>query len=289
MRIVSNKISDLIDFYKTELKAIYDKNEINFVINQCFSQLINISGADLISKKETSLNESDLIKLYDCCLELKTNKPLQYVLGETRFFNLPFKVNSSVLIPRPETEELTEIIVNENKTKQTLRVLDIGTGSACIAVSIKKYLSAASVYAIDVSHEALKQAEQNAVLNNVEVYFKCVDILKEKPSFVNGGFDVIVSNPPYISKSEAESMHDRVKFFEPETALFVEGLNPILFYNRIIDLCKESLNVGGTLYFELNPLYADDVKNAAESSGIFVFCEIRKDLSGNNRFLIVKK
>lgn len=287
MRVASNKLQDLITFYNTELSSNYEQSEINVLIQQACQHYLGFSGADITLKKNENLNQSDLLKLYDCCKKLKKNIPLQYILGETIFYGLTFKVNSNVLIPRPETEELVELILKdcEKLNETTLDILDIGTGSGCIPITLKNKLPEANVSAIDISQDALQLAQQNALLNKTTVLFNCCDVLKPDAGYVLDSYDVIVSNPPYIAKKEASQMHDRVKNNEPFIALFVEDNDATIFYKRIIELCKEHLNPGGSLYFELNPLFATDVKQYATNSNLFTETHLIKDLSGNTRFL----
>jgi release factor glutamine methyltransferase len=236
MKIASNKVQDLISFYETELKGIYEPNEINFLIQQSFKHYVNFSTADLITKRNENLNQSDVINIYDCCKALKQHQPLQYILGETEFYGLTFKVNRSVLIPRPETEELVELILKD--IDRPVELLDIGTGSGCIPVSIRKNKINWNVSALDISEEALDVARLNAKLNTVDINFLKRNILSEEETRSLGSFDVIVSNPPYIAKQEADQMQERVKNFEPHLALFVEDTDALLFYRRIIIFAK---------------------------------------------------
>lgn len=287
MRIASNKLQDLIAFYTSELSSVYGSNELNVVIQQVLKHYLGFSPADTLTKKNVNLNQSDILKLYDCCLDLKKNKPLQYILGETEFYGLIFKVNSDVLIPRPETEELVELILNDckNLNETTLSILDIGTGSGCIPVTLKNNLPDADISAVDISQEALKVAQQNAILNKTPILFTCSNILERDAEYSLDNYDLIVSNPPYIAKTEAGQMHERVKNNEPAIALFVENGDPTLFYKRLIELCKKHLNPGGKLYFELNPLFAEEVKTIAQKSNLFSELKLINDLSGNTRFL----
>lgn len=287
MRIASNKLQDIIAFYSSELSSVYEPNELIVVSQQVFKHYLGFSPADLITKENENLNQSDIIKLYDCCRDLKANKPLQYILGETFFYGLPFKVNPNVLIPRPETEELVELILNDCKdlNETTLDILDIGTGSGCIPISLKKNLPEANIAAVDISQEALQVAQQNALLNNTTVLFSRTNILDSDSEYSLDTYDIIVSNPPYIAKTEANQMHERVKNNEPAIALFVDDNDATIFYKRIIELCKKHLNPTGKLYFELNPLFGSEVKKIADDSNLFSEVKLINDLSGNTRFL----
>ncbi len=287
MRIASNKLQDILNFYNSELTSVYDTEELRVLISQTFEHYLGYPSAEMALKKQENLNQSDVLKLYDCCKELKKNIPLQYVLGESIFYGLKFKVNSSVLIPRPETEELVDLILKDCKklNETTLDILDIGTGSGCIAVTLKNKLPEANVSSIDISEDALLVAQQNAIQNNTTVLFKHADILKNEAGYILDNYDIIVSNPPYIAKKEADQMHERVKNNEPSIALFVDSNDATVFYKRIIELCKEHLNPGGSLYFELNPLFANDVKDIAIKNNLFKEVALLKDMSGNVRFL----
>ncbi|MBL7895938.1 MAG: peptide chain release factor N(5)-glutamine methyltransferase [Bacteroidia bacterium] len=287
MRIASNKLSDLIDFFYSELSSVYSPEEIKLLTQYACKHYLNYSPSDILTGKNENINQSDVIKLYDCVLALKQNRPIQYILGETEFYHLKFKVNPHVLIPRPETEELVELIIKDCKKAgfEDPDILDIGTGSGCIPIALKKNLEDANVSAVDVSQEALITAQQNAILNNVTIMFNKVNILTEEADYSLENYDIIVSNPPYIAKKEADSMHARVKDFEPQIALFVDNEDALLFYRRIITLCKKHLNAGGNLYFELNPIYAQEIKQLAIGCGEFKSVNLLKDLSGNIRFL----
>lgn len=283
MRIAGNKVKHLITFFHEELAKLYSKEEIEELTYRVFEHHLKFKKEDLIKRAEENLNQSDLLLIYDSAKELADSKPLQYVLGETYFYNYYFFVNGDVLIPRPETEELVDIIYKENRELNG-NIIDLGTGSGCIPVTLKCLLPNAMVEACDISESALELAKKNARRNNSEVRFFKADVLKR----VEGEFskyDIIVSNPPYIKKSEAVQMNDNVVKHEPHLALFVEGNDDIVFYKRIIDLCSEHLKPEGKLYFELNPLTAENVKSYALSKSIFSTIDLMKDLSGNIRFL----
>lgn len=284
MRIAGNKLKHIIDFFYAELSSLYGKPETEAMMHTAIRHVLGYSPTEIVLRREENLNQSDLLKLYDCCKDLKKKIPLQYILGETWFYNLRIKVNKQVLIPRPETEELVELILKENK--DTGSVLDIGTGSGCIPVALKKNLPEAQVFACDISREALSLAQKNAALNQVQVTYFETDILRAtSPLYTQTFFDVIVSNPPYIQFTERDTMPDNVVAHEPHQALFVEGEDPVIFYKKIIDLCRTELKTGGRLYFELNPLTANLVKDYAMGSSQFENEELLKDMSGSVRFL----
>ncbi|MCD6017486.1 MAG: hypothetical protein K0S53_607 [Bacteroidetes bacterium] len=289
MKIATNKLSDLYEFYKTELLSVYDEEELYAIFELVCEHYLGYSKTDTRSNFHGNLNQSDVLKIYDTAKALKTGAPVQYILGEAHFYDLKFNVNSSTLIPRPETEELVDLIIKQFKTQNSLStILDIGTGSGCIPVTFKKHLPQAKVTAIDISEKALEVAQSNALKNNVEVEFIKLDILSQSIPH-NSSFNIIISNPPYVLNSEAKQMEARVLEHEPHVALFVEDNDPIIFYKRIIELCREHMDAKGYLFFELNPLYADAVKNYANDSKIFIFTEILNDMSGKQRFLKAQK
>lgn len=284
MKVRSNKIKDILDYYFSQLNILYDELEIEAIVKTVFEHYLGIKRSEINLRLNENINQSDLIKIYDCCEALKTGKPVQYVLNEAWFYNLKLYVNEKVLIPRQETEELVTIIVKENP--KAASVLDIGTGSGCIPVAVKSVLGHAEVSACDVDKDALLVAKKNAELNNVQVNFFETNILEELEWHdIKGKYEVIVSNPPYIKHSEAVTLHKNVIDFEPHKALFVDGDDDIIFYKKIIGLCKHKLKTGGRLYFELNPLTAVMVHDYAVHSGLFTAVEMAHDMSGNARFL----
>lgn len=292
MKIATNKLSDLYEFYKNELASIYDEGELYSIFELVCEKYLDYSKQQVKQHLQENINQSNLINIYNAGVELKKGTPIQYILKEAYFYDLSFNVSNAVLIPRPETEELVDLIIKQHQQKtsnnQTINILDIGTGSGCIPVTLKKHLPQAKVFGIDISEKALEVAKSNALKNNVEVEFLNLDILKQ-PIPHNSTFNIIVSNPPYVLNSEAKQMDTRVLEHEPHLALFVEDNDPIIFYKRIIDLCDKYLAEQGWLFFELNPMYAIDVKNYANASKIFNFTEILNDMSGKQRFLKAQK
>ena len=285
MQVASNKLNDSLSFFNIQLSNTYDVFEIKALFETACDYYLNFNKTQVTTNLNNNINQSDLLKLYNCCKELKKNIPIQYILTQAWFYNLQFKVNTSVLIPRPETEELVDIVLKENPKLSSL--LDIGTGSGCIPISIKKNRPAANIFACDISTNALEIAKQNAIQNNCTVNFFTTDILNL--THFNTTFtqkvSVIISNPPYIKVSEKDTLHKNVIDNEPHLALFVEGNDPIIFYKRIIDICTTHLNNNGTLYFELNNLTANDVKNYAENSKMFSEIILLNDINDNIRFL----
>ncbi len=286
MRVAGNRVRQMADFYKQELARLYNDDEVEELLFRVMEHYLKCNRHEFQKASENLLNQSDLIKIYDAGKRLAKGEPLQYVLGEAWFYKYPFKVNQWVLIPRPETEELTELIIKEHRRLNSL-ILDLGTGSGCIPITLKKELPNAIVNGCDISEEALQLAHENAKDLNAEVSFFRYDVLSETP--LPGAYDVLVSNPPYIKKTEALQLHENVRNHEPHLALFVEDDDAIVFYRKIIALCENHLNSGGKLYFELHALTAEEVKAQAYKSHLFKSVELKNDLSGNVRFLIAVK
>ena len=290
MKIATNKLSDLYEFYKTELSLIYDEGELYSIFELVCEKYLNYSKSQVTYHFEENINQSNLINIYNAGVELKKGTPIQYILKEAFFYDLIFNVSNAVLIPRPETEELVDLIIKSQiaNNPKPIAILDIGTGSGCIPITLKKHLPQAKVFGIDISEQALEVAKSNAIKNDVDVKFIKEDILSNF-LILKSNFSIIVSNPPYVLNSEAQQMDARVLEHEPHLALFVEDNDPIIFYKRIIDLCDKYLEEKGWLFFELNPMYAIDVKNYANDSKIFNFTEILSDMSGKQRFLKAQK
>lgn len=227
------------------------------------------------------LLENEKVNSFESALQrLKQHEPIQYITGETEFFGLKFLVNKNVLIPRPETEELVEWIIKDFGKNENLKILDIGTGSGCIAISLAKNLGA-EVTAFDISEEALETAKQNAEINQAKVSFRKVDILELEK--LEEGYDIIVSNPPYVREQEKEQMQKNVLDHEPETALYVKNDDALIFYKKITELAQISLNTGGALFFEINQYLSEETNNLVEN---FAFeAELKKDIFGNYRML----
>jgi release factor glutamine methyltransferase len=285
MRIGSNKVRELQSFFHRELSEKFDSGEIDAMFMMAAEHYMGWNRTEVHKRSNENLNQSDLLKLYDCAKAVRTGKPIQYVLGEAWFMDMLFYVNPSVLIPRPETEELVNIALQENKSHSET-VLDIGTGSGCIAVSLKKMRPGWQVLACDISPQAIVTAVNNAKRHNTDVGFFTCDILSEN---IGGQFTIIISNPPYISVSESADMEPHVVKQEPAGALFAPGDDPVIFYKKIIDLCKEHLSDRGMLFFELNPLTASAVLAHAERSALFSNVNLLKDMSGNTRFFYARK
>lgn len=274
-------MQDILQNIRKSLSGFYPDNEISGLVRLLIEHVTKSSMPALLSDKNTKITSEEVLKIDKIVECLQRFEPIQYILGETEFYGLPFIVNQDVLIPRPETEELVELILNENKGTQP-QVLDIGTGSGCIAISLQKHLSKAYVKGWDISQKALAVATLNSKNNLVNVTFNQVDILSDYPTGQH--FDIIVSNPPYVLDSEKTDMHTNVLDYEPHTALFVADNDPLLFYNRIADVAIQLLTNGGKLYFEINRAKGQETIKMLENKN---FSDIRliKDISGNDRMV----
>ncbi|MBU0697567.1 MAG: peptide chain release factor N(5)-glutamine methyltransferase [Bacteroidetes bacterium] len=264
--------------FKHRLDIIYTRDESSVLFKMIISFLIRDNINNIVNKE---LSESQLINFDQFTTQLLAHQPIQYVLGEADFYHIKFKVNRDVLIPRPETEELVYLIICEQSNKE-VTVLDIGTGSGCIPIALKKNLPLAQICAIDISESALVLANENAILNKAEVIFSKADALNLVSSEWSQ-FDVIVSNPPYIAQSEMEMMEENVKSHEPHLALFVDDDEPLIFYDKIGDFALSNLKLGGTLYFEINQQLAKETADILMKKGFTT--TIIKDINQNDRIL----
>ncbi|HJS54113.1 MAG TPA: peptide chain release factor N(5)-glutamine methyltransferase [Chitinophagaceae bacterium] len=271
-----------------ELKNIYDNDELKNIIDLVLEYITRMPRMEQVKSKLAWLTCTQLESLDAITERLKQNEPVQYILGESWFAGMKFKVNKNVLIPRPETEELVDWIVKENAQCSMLNIqcsiIDIGTGSGCIPITLKKKLPRANVSAIDVCSEALFVATENAIDHNTEVEFRLLDFLDEERWNELGQFDVIVSNPPYVKQTEINAMHERVKGFEPHLALFVPDENALVFYQKLADFSLKHLTTGGSLFVEINEGSGESVVNLFQSAG-FVNIELKKDMQGKDRMV----
>lgn len=265
-----------------ELSGLYPETEIQSFFNILVEFKLHLSRIELALQHNFELHDDDFLFLQNVLSELKYQIPIQYIIGETEFYGLPFKVDKNVLIPRPETEELVEWIVQNHKNQHNIKILDIGSGSGCIAISLAKNLPKAKVSAIDISAEALNVAKNNAALNQVNVNFINSDILTivELPDV----FDIIVSNPPYVRELEKDQMQQNVLANEPHIALFVKNENPLLFYDKIAELAKNHLTENGVLYFEINQYLGNETVELLKTKG-FKNIEVKKDIYGADRMM----
>jgi len=269
-----------------ELSPLYDAYEAESFFYLILEDKHKLRQIDLALNHELNFSEKDFI-VWDSLLDdLKNEVPIQYLLGKTSFYGLDFEVNENVLIPRPETEELVEWIINENKGRsKEIKILDIGTGSGCIAISLAKNLPKAKVYAIDVSKKALDTAKRNAINNNVDVTFMLKDILELE--ILKSDYDIIVSNPPYVRNLEKAEIKKNVLDFEPHLALFVDDNDALIFYRKIAALAQKNLLENGQLYFEINQYLGKEMIDLLERMN-FKNIELRKDIYDNDRMISCK-
>ncbi len=275
-------LKQIQEAFVLQLQNIYSANEARQFTYILALYQMGYSKVDCLMRADEVLDEHDLGFFRDALQKLEQNIPVQHIIGETEFYGLPFTVNENVLIPRPETEELIQWIV-QDCTKKDPKILDIGTGSGCIPITLKHQLPLAEVSSWDISDKALDVARHNAMINNVEVTFEQNDALNAEvaPDFK---VDIMVSNPPYIMESEQSLMQKNVLEHEPHLALFVPDNNALLFYNAIADLATQILNPGGSIYFEINEALGQEMIVLMEGKG-FKNVELRKDLNDKDRML----
>lgn len=279
------QLKALRTYFQNALLGYYLDTEIQTFFKILCDKGLGYKPVDIVLKAEETIDGKSYHFFEEAINRLQNYEPIQYVLGETEFYGLKFKVNKSVLIPRPETEELVDWIVKDHKNK-AFKILDIGTGSGCIPIALAKHLPQASVFALDVSKEALQLAKQNADANKATVNYIEADILTINPKkfFAEyGKFDIIVSNPPYVRSSEKVLMKENVVNYEPHLALFVEDDDPLIFYKQIVAVSEQLLKPEGTLYFEINEGLGAETVKVMEPD--FNNIELRKDMLGKDRMI----
>jgi len=275
-----------IQYIEKELSGLYPQSEVRGFIRLIFEQVCGMSYTDQVLRRNEEINSTSKKKIKEIVERLKEYEPIQYVLGETEFFGLKMKVAPGVLIPRPETEELVQWIVNSAKNESP-SILDIGTGSGCIALALKNELKNAQVSAVDFSEMALKISSENAWINQLDVEFIQADILKWQ-NYRWNMFDIIVSNPPYMREREKKAMLPNVLHFEPEEALFVSDDKPLVFFREIGRFALSYLKEGGELYFEINENLGEETAELMRSE-TFRDVALKKDLHGKTRMLKCRK
>ena len=298
MNVASNLVKDIRKYYCDQLCSIYDKDEANAMILILFEHYFNIDRVKMALEPDIRLSESEMLKIHFAVKDLLKNEPIQYIIGETEFCELKFKVNENVLIPRPETSEMVYKIVNKTTGQRDnefyshrdaeprLSILDIGTGSGCIAISLAKLLPKAQVYALDISEDALKVARENAINNKVNITFIQDDILSLNND-IETKFDIIVSNPPYVRELEKAEMRDNVLKWEPDKALFVSNEDPLIFYRKILEFAKSHLKENGEIWFEINEYLGKEMTELCKEFG-FSNVKIHKDFREKERIMNLK-
>lgn len=274
-------------FFNEALSAIYPKTEIDSFFFILMEEKLKLQRIDTVLKPDFLITKKNLIDLKTIVKRLQKEEPIQYIIGSTEFYGLPFLVDKNTLIPRTETEELVAWVLDEikvltNNKITELSILDIGTGTGCIPISLAKNLTSLNISAIDISPEALLIAEQNAILNKVTIEFIELDILNAES--LPQEYDVIISNPPYVRELEKVEIKNNVLENEPHLALFVADENPLIFYNKIADLAKQQLSKNGMLFFEINQYLGKETVNMLVKKG-FKNIQLKKDLFGNDRMI----
>ena len=280
----------LLKQYKTHffdsLKNVQDEQEIESFFFILTEYLHNLKRVDVALNPNFELSDEEVEKWNTILVELQQEKPIQYITGEAWFYGLRFEVNENTLIPRPETEELVEFILKETSNFQlpasSLNILDIGTGTGCIPISLKVNLPQANVSAIDISEKALEVAKRNAASNKAEINFIQANILEVLD--LNQNFDIIVSNPPYVRNLEKQEIKKNVLDYEPHLALFVEDTDALLFYRKIAQLALKNLSPNGLLFFEINQYLGKETVELLQNLG-FKNIELKKDIYGNDRMI----
>jgi release factor glutamine methyltransferase len=292
-------VKEMYRNFLVQLQSIYSLGEATTIADWAFEQTAHIKKIDIVKNPFTQIDKTVQQKLQQQLAQLLTQKPIQYVLGQAWFYNLLFTVNEYTLIPRPETEELVELILSTEKMTKfddknkisfntnsiaNISILDIGTGSGCIPIVLKKHLPLSNITSIDVSNEALLIAKKNAETHSTAINFIHSDFLNEAAWKALGMFDVIVSNPPYIPINEKEKLDKNVTQFEPHTALFVPNEKPLLFYEKIALFAKEHLNYNGKVYVETHEDFAKDVAATFQKQCSHI--QVVKDIFGKERMVI---
>lgn len=284
---ISNKILDVFNHYQNKLQAIYSEEEAKSIIYLLFNHLFGINRLDIFLNSSQKLSESEIVTVHDVTDELLQYIPIQYITGVSVFCGLQLEVNPATLIPRPETEELVNF-VSQNIKNNSLKVLDIGTGSGAIAIALKNINPHIEMFACDISKEALQTAQENAKRLVLDVHFFEMDILNYQNFEVSPQFDIIVSNPPYIPAAEKEIMNQNITDYEPSIALFVPDENPLVFYKAIIKFSLLHLKEKGKLFFEIHEQFGTQIISLLEEYG-FKNCIIKKDVFDKDRIVVAEK
>ncbi len=289
MFVIQNTAEAVKMYFLERLISFYSEREITTFYKESLKKRLKLTDADLLLQKEIRLSESDLLYFRSIVKRLQNHEPFQYIIGETFFYNLTIRCDDRALIPRPESEELVDWVINSVDLNKPLEILDVCTGSGCIALALKQSLKKSMVSATDISSDALALAKKNALLNSLEVNFILDNALtNESVLFQVGSLDIMVSNPPYIPMKDKVQMEKNVLDFEPHLALFVSDETPLIFYKAIANKALLLLKSNGLLFFELHELYAEQTKQLLLDLG-FDEVEIKKDLQGKSRMLKAKK
>lgn len=281
-------LQDFELLFQHELQELYDEDEIKAIFLVVVAETFGLNRTNYQLRKTDIVNEGDKVKVLDILQDLKKHRPIQYILNKADFYGEVFQVNESVLIPRQETEELVDLIIKNHKSSQNLKIIDIGTGSGCIPITLSKHLNNALVTTIDISKEAIKTAQENAKNLKTQVQFINADIFEWEYIFSDQQYNIIVSNPPYITPGEKQHMNQNVLAYEPELALFIEESAPLIFYDVISSFALKHLAPDGDLYFEINQYLGAEMKELMVKKG-FEQVKLIKDINGADRIIHAKK
>lgn len=283
MFVSDNSLNAVKQYFNERLNAIFSERELKLMFQLSAEKRLNLSPSDLFLVTDIRLSESDLLFFRAIVKRLLAGEPFQYIHGDTEFYGLLLKTDARALIPRPETEELVEWIL-QDKSPNWESVVDVCTGSGCIALALKSKLPNTKVVAIDISDDALSLSKDNAQFTNLTVEFRKADALSDALLAEENSVDVIVSNPPYVMDKEKEQMKAHVLDFEPHLALFVANQTPFVFYDAIAKQAQRLLKVGGWLYFEINDQFGQEMIDLLKKYG-FKSVELKEDLQGKSRMI----
>lgn len=283
MFVSDNTVKSAKYYFKDRLKDTFSERELRMMFQLSLQKRLNLSPSELLLSDSLRLSESDLLYFRSIVKRLLDSEPFQYVLGETEFYGLHLKTDKRALIPRPETEELVDWIVQSGDCNHSV-VVDLCSGSGCIALALKSAIPEATVTGFDVSEKALELSGENAVSNGLDVRFGKLDVLHEELPFEDNTVDIIVSNPPYITENEQVGMQEHVLAHEPHLALFVTNDAPLVFYKRIVEQAGLKLKKGGWLYVEINEQYGREVTGLFQEYG-FETVLLKQDMQGKDRMV----
>lgn len=280
------QVEDFARSLRARLEGMYGTGEATAMVRLIFNVMKGWSATDMIVNADREISDMFRNQVGKVMERIERGEPIQYVLGTARFYGMDLKVDSRVLIPRPETEELVDMIVARFKNREDLKVLDIGTGSGAIAIALSRNLPFSDVTGIDLSEGALQVARENAADLHARISLIYADIFKWMPE--PDSLDIVVSNPPYIPEEEKRDMETNVLDYEPASALFVPDSDPLVYYRRIAEVASVGLRVDGIIYFEINPRFAEQIKKMLEERG-YLDVEVTQDISRRDRFVSARK
>lgn len=283
MFVADNSLKSVKHYFNDRLKSVFSDREIRMMFQLCAEKRLNVSPTELLLSDGIRMSESDLLYFRSVVKRLLNHEPFQYIYGETEFYGLLLKTDSRALIPRPETEELVDWIVKSHDADMQ-KIIDVCSGSGCIALALKKQFPDADVTGIDVSQEALSLSVENARFNQLDVNFEQQDVVSDQFKTENNLIDIIVSNPPYVKENEKIGMQEHVLAHEPHLALFVNDNSPLIFYDKITSFASRTLKPGGWLYFEINEQYGQEMIELLQAH-LFDAVELKQDLQGKDRMI----